>query len=238
MRYGLFNAGAAALLFVLGHALMGSSLDVAFLASDVHFAIGGHHIVAPVVALRGPAVIFDFGGRKPSDVKSELQAARDPSHPMSREEIDLSIREYRYASENSASLGICPLLTRKWSTTLCRGEHRGLLTRLPQDFSLVARASVEVLRDHRTVGGERVYDQISDMTLRSDQTEIGCDKQSRFCTAAVEVLPGLLAVWFVWSDDVHGVTAKQMAEPQGIAIVQFVRRAIGRTEDATLITAE
>ncbi len=88
------------------------------------------------------------------------------------------------------------------------------------------------------MGRERVYDQVKDMAMRPGVTEIGCDKQSRFCTAVVEVLPGLLAVWTVWSNEQTGNTAQQMAETEGPAIVQFVRRAIGPTEDPTLVNAD
>ena len=234
----LFIAGSIALLFSFGRAQFGSSPDVAFLASDVHFAIGGHPIVIPVVALQRPAVVFDLGGRNAPDIRHELQAARDPSRPRKTEEIDLLIRQYQYTGEYTASVGICPLLSRKWSAALCRGQHHGLLARAPTSFSLIDRASAEILNHHGTVGGETVYDQIRNMTLRTGETEIGCDRQSRFCTAAVEALPGLLAVWSVWSDDTQGVTAEQMAKVQGAAIVQFVRQAIGPTEDPTLISVE
>jgi hypothetical protein len=54
--------------------------------------------------------------------------------------------------------------------------------------------------------------------------------------AAVEALPGLLAVWTVWSTE--GETAAQMAQRQGAAIVEFVRRAISPIEDKTLATAD
>jgi hypothetical protein len=76
------------------------------------------------------------------------------------------------------------------------------------------------------------------MILSSGVTEVSCDKQSRLCTAGVEVLPGLLAVWTVWSDEKTGGTAAQMADTQGMAIVQFVRRAIDLDEDPWLLTAE
>ena len=76
------------------------------------------------------------------------------------------------------------------------------------------------------------------MAVKPGMTEIGCDKDFRFCTAMVEVLPGLLAVWAVWSDEKPGSTAEQMADTQGAAIVQFVRRAIGPVEDPTLVNAD
>ena len=153
------------------------------------------------------------------------------------EKIDLVIREYQYTGEQLASFGICPLLKRKWSQTLCRGQHQGLLSRLPEKFDLLDRSRLDLLSAF-TVGKERQYDQVKDMALRPGVTEIGCDKQSQFCTAMVGVLPGLLAVWTVWSNEKTGSTAEQMANTQGTAIVQFVRRALGPIEDATLVNAD
>jgi hypothetical protein len=190
--------------------------------------------------MRQPEHIFTLNkGERAERIKEKIQAeAGDQSNPMKVEKIDLTIREYQYTAEQAASLGICPLLRRKWSQTLCRGQHRGLLRRLPEKFDLVDRCSLDLLKSALTVGGERTYDQIKVNAIHPGATEIGCDRQSRYCTATVEVLPGLLAVWTVWSDDKSGSTATQMADTQGAAIAQFVRRAIGPVEDPTLASAD
>ena len=231
---GLFYPVAA--LFSFGREASGTSVDVAFLASDLHFEVGGHRIVVSVVALQQPAGVFDLDERKRLDINDEFRTARDPSQPVRKEKIDLSVRQYQYTGENTASLGICPLLTQRWSAMVCRGRHRGLLSRLPKQFSLIDRARVEILRNQWTVGLERVYDQIKGFALPPGETEVGCDKNSQFCTAVVETLPGLLAVWSVWPDEELGATAEQMAKSQGAAIVQFVAvAAIGfPTKDPTL----
>jgi hypothetical protein len=70
------------------------------------------------------------------------------------------------------------------------------------------------------------------MALQLGETEIGCAKKTEFCTAVVEALPGLLAVWTAGSDE------HETVEQQGQAIVEFVRRAIGPTEDRTLVTTD
>lgn len=229
-------------LSVLGLALPGcspSQPDVAFLASDVHFGIGGQHIVLPAVAMRQPDYVFKLTGGRSENVKEELQIkGSDPAEPMKMEKADLLIRQYQYTGEQLASLGICPLLKRKWSQTLCRGQHQGLLGRLPEKFDLLDRGRLDLLKSAFAVGKERQYDQVKDMALRPGVTEIGCDKLSQFCTATVEVLPGLLAVWTVWSNEKTGSTAEQMADTQGTAIVQFVRRAIGPAEDPSLVNAD
>jgi hypothetical protein len=233
----------AAALSVFGFALLGRSgptpPDVRFLASDAHFMIGGQHIVIPVVAMRQFDHTFTLARGRSESVKDKLQTkAIDPTEPMKMEKIDLLIREYQYTGEHTASRGICPLLKRKWSETLCRGQHRGLLSRLPEKFDLLDRDRLDLLKSEWTVGREQRYDQVKDMALQPGVTEIGCDRHSRFCTAMVEVLPGLLAVWTVWSDEKTGGTAEQIADTQGAAIVQFVRRAIGPLEDPTLVNTD
>lgn len=238
-------AFAAGTLAMLSAATMGRSEssappDLPFLASDAHFMLGGHHIVIPAVAMRGPGHVFDLARREPEkNLKERLKSqASDPSDPMKMDKVGLLIRQYQYTGEHIASAGICPLLQRKWAEALCRGQHRGLLARLPEKFDLISRDKLDILASHWTVGGERVYDQIKDKALKTKVVDIGCDRKSRFCTAVVEVLPGLLAIWTVWSDEKASITADQMAETQGSAIVQFVRRAIGPTEDLTLVSAD
>jgi hypothetical protein len=232
----------AVLAFALG--IAGCSergiLDVAFLASDLYFSIGGQSIVIPAVALRGPDHVFDLSSRKPDrSLKETLNSeAREPSHPMKRDKLDLGIRQYQYTGETFDGINICPLLTRKWSQSLCRGRHRGLLRRLPEKFALLDRTKLDVLKNHWTVGKERQYDQVKDMTMRPGVTEMGCDKESRFCTALVQVVPGLVAVWTVWPDPNTGGTAADAAQSQGSAIVELVRRGLGRMEDPTLVEAD
>ena len=225
------RAVAAGALSMLGVAIAGCSEsppapDVPFLASDAHFMLGGQHIVVPAVAMRGPGHTFDLVRPKPEkSLKERLKSeARDPSNPLKMAKVDLLIREYQYTGENSTSVGICPLLNRKWAETLCRGQHRGLLKRLPLQFDLLGRDNLDILANYWSVGRERIYDQVKHMALHPNVVEIGCDRESQFCTAVLEVLPGLVAVWQVWGGDKTAVTAEQMAETQGSAIVQFVRR--------------
>jgi hypothetical protein len=232
-----------AALSLFGFALLGRSgpspPDVRLLASDAHLMVGGQHIVIPVVAMRQPDHTFTLARGRSESVNDKLQTkASDPAEPMKIEKIDLMIREYQYTGEHIASSGICPLLKRKWSEMLCRGQHHGLLSRLPDKFDLLDRDRLDLLKGEATVGQEWRYDQVKDMALQPGVTEIGCDRQTRFCTAVVEALPGLLAAWTVWSDEKTGSTAEQMADTQGMAIVQFVRRAIGPTEDPTLVNTD
>lgn len=156
---------------------------------------------------------------------------------MTVDSIEISVRQYQYTGERSASMNICALLARKWSQTICRGEHRGVLRRLPERFDLIDHSRLEILKTHWTVGKERVYDQVKE-AKNAGVVEIGCDRSSRFCTATVETLPGLLAVWTVWSDEKSGHAAQAMAGTQAAALVQFVGRALGPIEDVTLLEAD
>lgn len=236
MKSTLIAAGLWMLL-VAGCSESPPPLDVQFLASDLHFTIGGQHIVTPAVAIGLPDHTFDLSGRKPTQsLKDRLTLqASDPKNPARADNLKLVIRQY--AGDYLGSRDICPSLTRKWSQSLCLGAHDGLLRRLPERLELLDRNKLDLLQHHWTVGKERQYDQVKAMALQPGVTEIGCDKQSQFCTAVVEILPGLLAVWTVWSDEKTGVTAQAMADGQGAAIVQFVRRALGPVEDPTLVDA-
>ena len=238
----LAHALAAAgfwVLWVTGCSESPLPLDIQFLASDLHFTIGGQHIVTPAVAIGMPDHTFDLSGLKPEkSLKDRFRLeASDPSNPIRADKLDLTIQQYQYAGENPSSRNICALLTRKWSQSLCVGAYDGLLRRLPKRLELLDRNKLDLLQYNWTVGKERQYDQVKDMALRPSVTEIGCDRQSQFCTAVVDVLPGLLAVWTVWSDGKTGETAQAMADAQGAAIVQFVRRALGPVEDPTLVDA-
>jgi len=232
----------AALAFAVGSAGCSdrAALDVKFLASDLYFSIGGQPIVIPAVALRGPDHTFDLSRRKPEkSLKEVLESeARDPSNPLKRDKLDLAIRQYQYTGERFDGVNICPLLTRRWSQSLCRDQHRGLLRRLPEKFDLLDRTKLDLLKTHWTVGKERKYDQVKDMAMQPGVTEMGCDKQSRFCTALVQVLPGLVAVWTVWPDPNTGGSAEDMAQSQGPAIVELVRRGLGVVEDPTIADAD
>jgi len=238
---GILGVVVAAALPVLAVALVGysesaASPDVVFLASDTHFTIGGQHVVIPAVAMRQRDHIFNLDRGRSESKKDRSQIdASDAVQPVKAERINLLIRQYQYTGEHVASSGICPLLKRKWSEAVCRGQDHGLLGRLPEKFDLLDQDRLDLLKSQFTVGGERVYDQMKDMILHPGVTEIGCDRRSQFCTATVEILSGLVAVWTVWSNEQTGSTARQMAEAQGPAIVQFVRRGIGPAEDPTLV---
>lgn len=142
----------------------------------------------------------------------------------------------QFTREFGISTIICPRLTRLWAQLVCRGEETGVLKRLPEEFDLLDRAALDILKTHFVANDRTMYDQVSGMALRLGKTEIACEQSAKLCTAVVEAQPGLLAVWAVWSGD--GETSDQRAQRQGLAIVQFVRRGIGPIEDKTLATVD
>jgi hypothetical protein len=209
--------------------------DVDFLVLDGEFEIADHWISVPIVALDG-SERFTVADKSRRTWRKDLEEqATNGGIPMRVDSLELAIRQYGTTGEHGASLQICPRLTRLWAQLVCRGEKKGMLKELPESFSLLDRTKLDLLKTRYTVGRERKYDQIAHKALRPRITEMGCDKDSRFCTAAVEPLPGLLAVWTVWSGEHE--TAAQMAQREGQAIVEFVKRAVGRTEDRTFATA-
>jgi hypothetical protein len=207
--------------------------DVDFLVRDGEFEIAGHVIIVPIVALRN-AERFTLADKSRDSWRKDLEEqAINGGLPMRVDNLDLAIRLYGTTGEFGVSLQICPRLTRLWAQLVCRHEQKGLLKRLPESFSLIDREKLDVLKTRWVSGGGTKYDQVKDMQLRPESAEIGCDSDGKLCTAVVEALPGLLAVWTVGNKQ-----GEAAAQREGTAIVEFVKRAIGRTEDKTLAAAD
>ncbi|ACF01516.1 conserved hypothetical protein [Rhodopseudomonas palustris TIE-1] len=230
----VFAIGAVtSLYFALAPPELPTPPDVSFLASDAHFMVGGQHLIVPAVALSRFHCVECLEPHRLEKSKAYLQEASDPAKPMPARILDVSILRYRDITERSSTPDICPLLTRQWSKAVCRGQTKGILGRLPQSINLRDRT----LGKKTTSGVEQGADRRND-GMRPVAAEVHCDVDAKSCDARIEALPGLLAVWTVWNDERTGTTASEMADRQGLAIVEFVRRAIGPVEDATLLQAE
>lgn len=214
--------------------------NVEFLASDAHFLVAGHHIVVPIVALQGPGQVFTIGHKMSNNQSKDLKAkAADPNNPMRIDSLALAVYDYGHANERIESAKLCPLLKRRWAQMACRGNHNEALRRLPVKFDLFDRQKLERLKNRGSADSvETQYDHVSDMALHSGAPEVRCDMLSEFCTSAIETVPGMIAVWAVWYDERTGETPAHMSERQGPAIVDFVRRAIGPTEDMSFATPD
>lgn len=236
LEFALLTAGFGALL-AAGCARPQPKFDIQFLASDLHLTIGGHYVVVPAIDVDAPDRAFDLNGRHSGlSRKDQLKKeALDPGKPAPADSLGLRIKPYK--ADYPELRDVCTLLKRKWSRAVCLSEQESLLRRLPERFLLLDRKRLELLQNYWTVGKERQFDQVKYLALTPGITEIGCDQESIFCTAAVEVLPGLLAVWTVWSDEKTGRTARDMAESQGAAVIQLVGRGLGKDEDPTLAGA-
>ncbi|WP_022722691.1 hypothetical protein [Rhodopseudomonas sp. B29] len=230
----VFAIGAVtSLYFALAPPEAPTPPDVSFLASDAHFMIRGQHLIMPVVALSSFHCVECLEPHRLKSSKEHLQDAGDPAKPKLVRRLDVSIVRYRNIVEQSSTPDICSLLTRQWSKAVCSGQTKGILGRLPSSI----RLRDGTLREEATPAAEQAADRRKD-GIRPVAAEIHCDVDAKFCDARIEALPGLLAEWTVWKDERTGTTASEMADRQGIAIVEFVRRAIGPVEDATLLQAE
>jgi hypothetical protein len=214
--------------------------NVEFLASDAHFLVAGHHIVVPIAAIQGPGQVFTIGHKLSNNQGKDLKTkAADPNNPMRVDSVALAVYEYGQANERIESAKLCPLLKRRWAQMVCRGHYNETLRRLPLKFDLFDRQKLERLKRRGSAGSvETQYDHVKDMTLPLGVPVVRCDMSSEFCTSAVETVPGMIAVWAVWYDERTGETPAQMSMRQGPAVVEFVRRAIGPTEDITFVTTD
>jgi hypothetical protein len=212
--------------------------DVDFLASDAHFILGGQEFVLPFVAIAQVSEPLSYSNRafgfpsaddslevRAADRASARRLAGDPTRPMRAGAISISFQTYQYFGEHAASVRICQRLTRTWSRAVCQGERPGALRDLPEKFQLFDRKNMSQLAQHFTVGKERRSAQVANMRILPGETELQCDADSKFCTAALAVHPSVVAIWTVWSRPEE--SALHMARRQGQAICSFARNNIG-----------
>ncbi|UXN65997.1 hypothetical protein N8E89_22355 (plasmid) [Phyllobacterium sp. A18/5-2] len=127
-------------------------------------------------------------------------------------------------------------MSRQWSKSVCDDPWAPLQQALPiqnNRFFLVDDRKLEVFKNHWTVGGERVSDQLHQMRLKVGEASVVCDAKSSsdttFCTAAISINQHLAAVWTVW--DSSGETHARQAEREGKGITAFVIDALGPIEN-------
>jgi len=210
-------------------------VDVERLATDLHFVLGERRVVLPAVAVlqvhRGPSN-SDSNFRPHQEDKDLVRlhrTAKDQLRPLRVTGLEIWIAQYGYYGEVGVSQGICPRLRRAWSRRLCTGEGPDLTPKrvLPETFHLVERSQLGTVARATTAGRESQLEQIARMKL-AGLPEAVCDRNSRFCTAAV-ALPGrVVAVWTV--EPKANETAQQVAQRQGSAIAAFVQYSIGERE--------
>jgi hypothetical protein len=200
--------------------------DIELLASDAHLIVGSQRLIIPFVAIAGSSQAFSLSNKTPDSLRMSIaKQASDPTKPFPLKRLRLNIEQYQYHGEHSAFSGICPRLTRLWWRKVCEGEGDDVARYLPRTFEIFDQNDLVLMRNTWTVGNENTFDQLRKLTLEPGKTEVACDQGSRFCTAAVEVLPGMVAVWTVWNDPEKQQTARQMARPQGDALVEFLKIA-------------
>ncbi|WP_434730061.1 hypothetical protein [Rhizobium binae] len=195
--------------------------DIAHLAADGYFVVGGTLIQAPFVAVESVTTDGAYlSQRKRNDQKKFQELATSADTPLKVNQIEFYLSSYGTYGEYGVSAGICPRLSQEWAVSICHNKKRGKLEDLPKTFLLLDRKAVpHLLKQRMTVGQERVSDQVSKMKLLIGEPESVCDKDSKFCTAAVAISAELVAVW---SEGATGVS------DEGQAIYWLVTNAIAR----------
>lgn len=202
--------------------------DVAYLSTDGYFVVGDSRIILPFVAVEQVTISGSTQQphRKRSDQKKLLELAGNPNSPLEAQSMRLYLSSYETFGEYGVSREICARLSKEWAISICHNKRPGKLTNVPVSFELVDRSLVTQIVKVTTVGGEERFDQLSKMKLQIGQPEIECDMKSKFCTAAVAISPGLLAVWAVWSSEQPPETGLAMGMRQGQAIYWFVSNLV------------
>jgi hypothetical protein len=200
--------------------------DPSFYAADAHFEIGGKHLVLPVHVLTGRSQVFGPGYGAYEGFRETIEGkTRDAARPFRLNKLALRIESYILSGKGRDESRLCRLLSPRWQV-LCEQGNANLAGQLPFTFDVYDRNHLVLLKHSSTVGKENRFDQLRQLTLEPGKTEVACDQGSQFCTAAVEVLPGVVSVWTVWNDPEKQQTARQMARPQGAALVEFFKVAV------------
>ena len=204
-------------------------LDFEFFSNDTYFEIAGQTIILPSLFYTWQIKIKYTS--EDTYQNDQRNMGENPAKPQIVRSMRVFVEIYRTFGERFSSQGICPILSREWARNICENKRPGQLKNLPQSFLLLNRDHIDILKRYPTVGKERQYDQIVEMRFEPGQSEIGCDKESKFCTAIVTIDPKLIAVWTVWSENDSPNSASNMAERQGRAIFQLVENGLGKIED-------
>ncbi|MCD2172604.1 hypothetical protein [Rhizobium sp. C4] len=211
-----------------------------FLASDAHVIVGDVPLTIPFVALSEfSGVTASFSLNKAQD-RLEAKTRRDtfrvlasrPDTAPALDRVEITIGSYGSDDFQTGKLRLCSLLKRQWAKSVCNAPWAPLRQALPKTFYLADDRQFAGF-NHLTVGGERMSDQLRQMTLETGRVSIVCDSKvssaNSFCTSAILIEPHMAAVWTVF--DNGGETARQMAERQGPMLVAFARSGVGANED-------
>jgi hypothetical protein len=200
--------------------------NIELLASDAHLIVGSQRLTIPFVAIAGSSQAFSLSNKTPDSLRMSIaKQASDPTKPFPLKRLRLNIEQYQYHGEHTSSSGICPRLTRLWWREVCEGKGDDVARHLPRTFEILDGNELALLKNTTTVGRENLFNQISTLELLPGVTAVACDEASKFCAAALEARPGLVAVWTVWNNPERQETARQMARPQGAALVEFFKIA-------------
>jgi hypothetical protein len=189
--------------------------DPEFLATDMHFVLGGRHMTLPAVAVSDVSIPPDnanplpgyqsdphfwgeprwFQTRKHKDAFVAL--AGDPSRPANVSRLDLLLSGYGNYGDSGIFRKLCPLLTHDWSRAICEGTPQSELDDLPRRANLLNRDGLATLRNYGLSGIEHLTlaDLVATMPMDSPVPAIACTRDQAVCYAGSRLAPDIFAVW-------------------------------------------
>lgn len=210
----------AGILLLLGCSEKTADIDPVSMAQDVRVEIGDQSFILPRVAIRR-----SWRGGKQGYVETP---------PF--DGFEVSINVYGSTGELSQSRQICPLLTRRWSRSICESAYTPLYQSLPRHFALLRPEALSVYRHTHFAGIDQTkYDVVSKIHFKQERASRSCSTPDpsghRFCSAGVGLKNGLIAVWDAGENPGDDARIAQIVQ-------NFVEKAIGPTESFETLERE
>lgn len=197
-------------------------IDPVQLASDATIVLGDASITVPVVAISSWTE------------QGEVVIQQSPA-----EILRVSFRVYGTTGEMRKSLEICPLLTRQWSSSICRNFYSPLLQSLPGRVEFMTPEGLASLKSTILGGANQTkFDVVSMIDFNTEQPGRACSNPTKpgyftgaqggthYCWAGYQLSNGLLAIW-------EGLPENDVRTAEMIDIV--VQHALGSTENFDLV---
>ena len=218
--------------------------DVQRLASDVHVKIGGLPITLPWIALEDYAYTpqsfsLDRGGDRKREFEQRdafRSATSSSATAPALDSLSIVVRTYGWNDSDMRQRAMCPLLTKKWSRSVCDNPWAAIQQALPVNrFALVDLDTLEPGK--RPANCTKASAKLVSSIKISSTASLLCDfdihssGDTRFYTAIVQISDNLGAVWAVWESAKSKETAAEQAFREGKAIVALARYGLGTTEN-------
>lgn len=195
-------------------------IDPVSMAQDVRVEIGNQSFILPRVALHRPW--------------SNSESGYLETPPFDGFSVRIGV--YGSTGELLKSRGICPLLTRQWSRSICKSPYTPLYRALPREIALLKPEALSVYRHTGLAGASQTkYDVVSKIRFDRDRADRACSDPDpnghRFCSAGIGLENGLIALWEAGDNLDDDTRVGQMVQ-------SFVKNAIGPKEDFEALERE